>query len=523
MEGYATTAPMRSALRLLPQAVLLGAIAFSLHLQRAVGDEVFWSGDAGLKALMTQQFAGGELHADLRLPAETWVQTLWGEGLYPFEPPFVYAIAGRHYIQYPLAFPLVSAVPYRVFGWRGLYLLPLLSTWLLWGAFLVVCRRWGWDAPEAAAALAALALASPLTFYSATYWEHAPAVALVFLGLLPLLTPDRPTGRAGLVAHGVAFGLALWLREELFALLAGLVALALLARATGRAAWFPLRQAGPWFAGALFPVAGFLAANEILYGQPLGAHAFAVFRFQGRARLENALSMFGILMRRLVWSFPIALLALSLPFLPRTEVPPTRDAPLRFLVAFSALAVAGISFLLPDVQLDGSGGKQWGPRFLLVVIPPLCLLAGQVVREARLRSAPAIRVASGAAFLLLFAASLHVNLVQGSRVLSQDYASRVLPSVAFLRRDSASSVAVAHQFIAQETMPALPTKRFFLTRNPGQIALLADALDAHGEREFVYVSYPGPVPEPVTTRSGHVVHFAPIGAFDAYSIARASW
>jgi len=515
--------PFRSVRsRLLPLGVLAGAIACSLLLQRTLADQVFWSGDSGLKALMTQQFAAGELHADLRLPAEPWVRELWEKGLYPFDPPFVYEIEGRHYIQYPLVFPLLSALPYRLFGWRGLYVIPLLSTWLLWGAFLVVCARWGWGATETAAALASLALASPLTFYSATYWEHAPAVALAFVGLVPLLTPAWRTGRAGLLLHGVAFGLALWLREELFALLGGLLGLALLAKATGRAAWFPRERSGPWFAGALAAALALLGANEWVYGHPLGAHAFAVLRYPEFSRLGNALVLWRVLPGLLVTGFPIALVACIAPFLRRAEPTTPSAEPLRFLLLLCALVVAAIPALLPDVRLGGTGGKQWGPRFLLGVVPLLCLLAGQVVREARLSTARPLRAGLVAAFLLAFAASLRVNLLQAAAVLSQDYALRVLPSLSFLRTDPSSSVAVTHQFIAQEMMPALKQKRFFLIRNPAQIALLADALDARGEREFLYVSE-GAVPQPAITASGRVVHVVPIAAYEPYSIARVSW
>src|SRR5919199_4191616 len=116
----------------LPLLIILIGVLFSLYLQLQIPDEVFFSGDAGPKMLLTKQFASGRFQVDLDLPVEPWVRNLWQSGLYPFEPPFVYQINNRYYIQYPFTFPLISSPFYAFFGWRGVYIIPLISIWIIW-------------------------------------------------------------------------------------------------------------------------------------------------------------------------------------------------------------------------------------------------------------------------------------------------------------------------------------------------------------------------------------------------------
>lgn len=75
---------------LFPLIIILIGILFSVYLQSKVSEGVYFSGDAGLKALLSQQLATGDLRFDLIPPPETWIRTLWQNGLYPYEEPFVY-------------------------------------------------------------------------------------------------------------------------------------------------------------------------------------------------------------------------------------------------------------------------------------------------------------------------------------------------------------------------------------------------------------------------------------------------
>jgi len=122
-------------------AVIALGLAPSIAQQCAIPDEVFYSGDGGMKALLAKQFARGDWHADLRLPADPWVEALWRDGLYPFGPPFVYADGERWLVQYPVPFMALSAPFYRWFGFRGLTIVPLLGLWLAWLSTALLLRR----------------------------------------------------------------------------------------------------------------------------------------------------------------------------------------------------------------------------------------------------------------------------------------------------------------------------------------------------------------------------------------------
>ena len=151
-------------------------LLYTLLLQTFVKDEVFFSGDGGLKALLTRQFSRGEYHVDLRLPSPLWVKQLWNKGLYPFQPPFVYVQQNRRYVTFDFLFPLLSSPFYKWFGFRGLRIVPLISTWLIWVLFYIFCKGFELDDKWRALALAVLIFSSNLTIYSAMFWEHTFAV-----------------------------------------------------------------------------------------------------------------------------------------------------------------------------------------------------------------------------------------------------------------------------------------------------------------------------------------------------------
>ena len=132
---------MKYKLSQLPLLIIVVGIVFTLYLQWRIPDGVFFSGDAGLKALLAQQLGSGQLHFDLIPPLENWVRNLRDSGLYPYSEPFVYQQDDLYFITFPFTFPLVTAPFYALFGFRGLYLIPLVATWFTWGIFYATCQR----------------------------------------------------------------------------------------------------------------------------------------------------------------------------------------------------------------------------------------------------------------------------------------------------------------------------------------------------------------------------------------------
>ena len=96
---------MKIKANLLPWVIILAGVAYSLYLVSLVPEGVFFSGDGGLKALLAKQLSRGEFHVDLVQPSEAWIRQLWQQGLYPYEPPFVYYLNDKYFLSFPFPVP----------------------------------------------------------------------------------------------------------------------------------------------------------------------------------------------------------------------------------------------------------------------------------------------------------------------------------------------------------------------------------------------------------------------------------
>ncbi|CCQ66478.1 hypothetical protein CWATWH0402_5712 [Crocosphaera watsonii WH 0402] len=202
---------------------IIGAgVAFSLYLLGQVPNGVYFSGDGGLKALLAQQLGEGNLRIDLITPDAEWIHQLWENGLYPYEEPFVYYLNDRYYITFPYPFSLITAPFYTLFGERGLYFIPLVSTWLIWIGFNLYCRYVKLSPFQQCLAVFLLIFASNLTLYAGMYWEHTLAVLFCLIGMIILLTPRESVTVKEAIWAGFFVGLSAWIRSEFLAMVATL-------------------------------------------------------------------------------------------------------------------------------------------------------------------------------------------------------------------------------------------------------------------------------------------------------------
>ena len=186
---------------------------------------VFWSPDEGAKFL--QMYSSNI--ARTRVPEVPYR----GRDL---DPELAFYPRNRLYPQltederlafhWPPAFPFVSAVAYRLFGLRGIYVIPLVCGLAgVWLAGLLSSRIASRSGPLT---LTALGLASPIFFYSMLFWEHTLAVCLGLLALwMAAYGNARRGGRrvAGWGAATLALLCAVAVRFDM-ALFAGCLALA---------------------------------------------------------------------------------------------------------------------------------------------------------------------------------------------------------------------------------------------------------------------------------------------------------
>lgn len=175
---------------------------------------VFWSPDEGGRFIELRSIGwDGGLAYSIPYPGRHL------DPEYRFYPtPRVYPeleADGSVRLPWPIWFPLLSRIAFAVFGLTGIYLIPLLSGW----GIALVC---GWvtaklGSPLAPLTILVVGLASPVFFYSMTFWEHTLASLLALIGVAIVVVAG---GRAPALFAALPFVLAACvLRLEMFALL----------------------------------------------------------------------------------------------------------------------------------------------------------------------------------------------------------------------------------------------------------------------------------------------------------------
>ncbi|ESA34928.1 dolichol-phosphate mannosyltransferase [Leptolyngbya sp. Heron Island J] len=529
---------------LLPGLVLIVGIGLSLGLQFYSRDGVFFSGDAGLKALLSQQFSAGKWQTSLDLPQPAWVLTLWRQGLYPFAPPYVYEQQGNYFITFPFIFPAITAPFYRLIGYHGLYVVPLISLWVTWLRLWQVCRVWRIHSAIIALSLGLVILASPLTLYGAIYWEHTLAIALAFWGVSGLLIHLLPAGQTDRISlnealvNGVCVGLAVWLRPELLCLAIILAALVVASRIPQiPTRWRVVIPRGLTlglvvaFTGAMsLTILGLLGMNGVIYGRTLGMYAIESSVSIGQ-RATQIWHNYSYMVVALLRYFPAWLLALALPWWMGGRA---RAASIVLITVGSLFAIA-VPLIAPSSLED----PQWGPRLYLILVPitGLIIAAGLQhlwpIRQKRWQTLAAIA--------LVMALGIHINLINGglkdyydpqtnSISLSSNRAP-VAPAIAALASYNEPWVAMSHQQVAHQLWPSLRFKTFFRTETETAVTQLAAELVNQGESSFLYLCEPDIsclIPNQGILRSNQFgndntamrISFRSLGTFGKYSFYR---
>ena len=187
----------------------------------------FWSPDEGAKFIQLHSIGwqGGLRYAipygGLRLDPEYafYPTRCRFEDLYP-----VPLADGGVKFHWPIWFPLGSGLLESAFGLSGLYVVPLLSGWLV--ALLAGHLVRAWDERLAPLAILAVGLATPVAFFSLTFWEHT-LTAFLGLAALAIVAAGRTLRRA-----------AVWLVVPLLLAAAALRIEMLLFGAAVVCAWF---------------------------------------------------------------------------------------------------------------------------------------------------------------------------------------------------------------------------------------------------------------------------------------------
>jgi len=440
---------------------------------------VFFLSDGGLRYLMTEQYAQGKLSIYLLEEHPAWVERAWESGLDPFEPPTVYMQDGKHIVAFTMWFPLITAPFYKLFGFRGLYIIPTLSLWFLWIRLLILGKRLKVNNLILWLGLVAFSLGSPMIVYGALFWEHSLSVLLVFLSIeFVLCARDNPYSLPAAMVLGALSGLSTWFRYEAF-----LVIIPVMYYLYVRS-WHKVEPPEAVFIFSSAAAIGLLfLINWKLYGSPLSMQFENISgTFGNNARYWFAYLVFLMLQKRLFYYYPLVIFVLTAyPLLLFRK--PKLDT--LFLLSMPLLIV----FITPMMLVD-SGGKHWGVRYFYVMFPALIvvmMLALEVVRGL-----PAHWLRWGLS--MLFAASLLLstfhNSITGSIHITEDYAGRIRPALSYLRSSPIQEIAVGHRVMAEELAFLYQSRNFFTILNDDEMSALGQALADQGIDQFTFLTTP---------------------------------
>lgn len=136
----------------------------------------------------------------------------------PLPPPFTGIHDGKLYSVFSPCFAAVSLFFFNLFGFWGLYLLPLLSGVLLLAGVARIARMLTSSAAVEHSAVLMTGLCTPVWFYSVVFWEHIVAVSLCVWSVYFCLRFLKHNTCGNLVTGNVLLALSIYFRDDLYLL-----------------------------------------------------------------------------------------------------------------------------------------------------------------------------------------------------------------------------------------------------------------------------------------------------------------
>ena len=448
------------------------SLLFLAFLLSSAQPGVFFSSDGGVKYLVVKQLTEGHGFKYMYLPQPQWVQHIWENGFFPFRPPFLYPSPEGYLFVFPPAFQIVSSFFYAHFGNAGLYIIPVVSTLLLWLGFIHLLRRCDVSPNKIAAGLFLLVFCSPLTIYGATYWEHMTAILLLFAGLSFLVKPSANSFTA--VFLGLLSGLAAWFRPEAM-MMNALYGLALV-----YLFWRERRKTPIFFlAGMAVGIGGFLLFNKIEFDAAFGIHSRQVLKDSIEGGVEvnpfrNLIANNWINTRHFL--FILLLLPIAYVLLRYKK---QLDIRTRLLIGITLTYCILTPFMVPN-----DGGKQWGARYFLPLMTVVLVALLLVDKEWKQR----YPVWLASVVLLMAVYSFQHNAYKGGvRTLTWENRHRISPSMNFINNRPGNVVIVSLPYIAMELGYIFDEKYFFLAPDDSSLRKLLPQLKQQGITRYTYI------------------------------------
>jgi len=473
--------------------VLFLSAAYLAFLALSIHEGIFYAGDQGIKALEVQQIAHGYGFKYLHLPQPSWVQSIWKAGFTPLRQPTFYNTPKGYIVVYPPAFQIISAWLYEKWGSAGLYIIPMSGTVILLGWFVILLRRCGIQPMPVALAVFLLVFCSPLALYGVMFWEHLPAVLLLFGGLAFIVSPPGRTWAA--TTLGVVSGLAVFLRPEALIMnfLYGLAVMILFSRDRS----LPLekrffkdgrRTSIAFLAGLAIPVLAFFYFNMAEYGSILGVHSRQVFadnnpdtRITWRHGLDNLWQNNLISTRH--FPFVLLLIPLIIRVIVKKETTDVRPMVLAgIVIVFSLLT----PWLLPN-----NGVVQWGARYFLAIIPVTLVALFLAGRQWDLLEGRNIPIGLFCLLVVGTCYGFYDNTHGGGyKAVRWRYNQRLTRTYNLIDSQPGNVIILSHHWMINDFAWLFDKEYFFAASSNDSLRRLLPLLKENGVRQYIFVFDP---------------------------------
>ncbi len=440
--------------------ILFLGICYVTFLLSFNDKQVPFSEDSGIKALMVKQYQDGNFQSTLVLNAPKWVNDLWDQGLYPFRKPFVYDLPDGKTVVFPPLFQILSTPFYMLFGFKGLYIIPALSIFLLWILFIKLCETLKLHERVTQLTLVAVIFSSSLTLYAAIFWEHTLTSLLCLYGLFYLIhasTRNENPGKLRSLLFGITTGLSLWLRPEALIILIALLIWSLYYIINTN-----LKSIRFFVCGISISIAGFLTINYFIFDNLLGLRSKQIVdRFDLIQRLRDGGYILIVLCIKAILYDPICLFVLfCIVITGKTLISEFRTSKPLSITHLTIFVICLFYIMCPWI-LPNTGGNNWGIRYALVCTPFIYVLAailGNQILMSNQRLKTVVIIAMG-----LTVAGIVKNTIGGGQMLFANYKGAKSKVVEYIKDKKTTVVLITKSYHAAEFESLMPESAFLLT------------------------------------------------------------
>ncbi|HVP58739.1 MAG TPA: hypothetical protein VMU02_11620, partial [bacterium] len=229
-----------------------------------------WINDNGNRLILLQGIIASN-YRDYSIP---WAGSAVDPSLShaPISSPFGVVRDGRLFSLYSPVFPTVASPFFRLLGWPGLYVLPLAASVVMLAGLAKLMDTLEAGGRAKTYAILIAGLATPIWFYSETFWEHTLAVCLVVWALVFVMRFLREASSGGglrrdLLTGAALLALAIYFRDDLYSMLAALLVVLLF-----RAPQSRLKAAALFLAATIAALLPLWLFQWKAVGAPFGLH-----------------------------------------------------------------------------------------------------------------------------------------------------------------------------------------------------------------------------------------------------------